>query len=232
MELVGDDVPISDDGPISRPQLRTPRAAATAGIAFALLLSVSLTLIWATLSTDPAAGSGQLERQGTTLRFAFGLVPFAGIAFLWFIGVARDRIGELEDRFFATVLLGSGLLYLAMTFVATGIAGGLLTVAGTAPDEATWVSLYSYGRSITYTIVTMYAMRMASVFMIVLGTIWLRTRTMPRWMALGTYATALVLLVTVTQSLWAILVFPSWVLVVSTSILIASWRSDGSPDQR
>jgi len=30
-------------------------------------------------------------------------VPFAGIAFLWFIGVLRDRLGEFEDRFFATV---------------------------------------------------------------------------------------------------------------------------------
>jgi hypothetical protein len=42
---------------------------------------------------------------------ALYLVPFAGIAFLWFIGVLRDRLGELEDRFFATVFFGSGLLY-------------------------------------------------------------------------------------------------------------------------
>ena len=40
------------------------------------------------------------------------LIPFAGIAFLWFIGVLRDRLGEQEDRFFATVFFGSGLLFL------------------------------------------------------------------------------------------------------------------------
>ena len=44
------------------------------------------------------------------------LVPFAGIAFLWFIGVVRDRIGEREDKFFATVFFGSGLLFVAMLF--------------------------------------------------------------------------------------------------------------------
>ena len=52
------------------------------------------------------------------------LIPFAGIAFLWFIGVLRDRIGEREDRFFATVFLGSGLLFVAMLFVAAAIAAG------------------------------------------------------------------------------------------------------------
>jgi hypothetical protein len=54
---------------------------------------------------------------------ALYLVPFAGIAFLWFIGVLRDRLGELEDRFFATVFFGSGLLFLAMLFASAAVAG-------------------------------------------------------------------------------------------------------------
>ena len=53
----------------------------------------------------------------TGVAIAVNLVPFAGIAFLWFIGVIRDRIGQHEDRFFATVLLGSGLIFVAMLFV-------------------------------------------------------------------------------------------------------------------
>ena len=53
-------------------------------------------------------------------------MPFAGISFLWFIGVVRDGLGSFEDRFFASVLLGSGLLFLAMMFVATAIAAGLV----------------------------------------------------------------------------------------------------------
>jgi hypothetical protein len=53
-------------------------------------------------------------------------VPFAGIAFLWFMGVLRDRLGAKEDRFLATVFLGSGLLFLAMLFVAAAFLGGIL----------------------------------------------------------------------------------------------------------
>jgi hypothetical protein len=56
-------------------------------------------------------------------------VPFAGIAFLWFIGVIRDRLGDHEDRFFASVFLGSGLIFLATVFVAMAIAGALLAGA-------------------------------------------------------------------------------------------------------
>ena len=60
------------------------------------------------------------------VAIALNLVPFAGIAFLWFIGVLRDRIGEHEDRFFATVFLGSGLLFVAMIFVAAAITGAVI----------------------------------------------------------------------------------------------------------
>ena len=54
---------------------------------------------------------------------ALNLVPFAGIAFLWFIGVVRDRLGMYEDRFFATIFFGSGILFLAMFFAAATVLG-------------------------------------------------------------------------------------------------------------
>ena len=53
------------------------------------------------------------------MTLALNIIPFAGIAFLWFMGVLRDRFGQQEDRFFATVFLGSGLLFLAMLFAAS-----------------------------------------------------------------------------------------------------------------
>lgn len=61
---------------------------------------------------DPAAAGAWLidPTRRSALVVALNLVPFAGIAFLWFIGVVRDRIGPREDRFFASVFLGSGLL--------------------------------------------------------------------------------------------------------------------------
>ena len=56
-------------------------------------------------------------------------MPFAGVAFLWFIGVLRDRLAQLEDRFFATVFFGSGLLFLAMLFAAAAVIGAVVLVA-------------------------------------------------------------------------------------------------------
>jgi hypothetical protein len=67
--------------------------------------------------TVPASVRADRWRWGRGLRqvrtpnaLAVNQVPFAGIAFLWFIGMLRDRLGEFEDRFFATVFFGSGLL--------------------------------------------------------------------------------------------------------------------------
>ena len=59
------------------------------------------------------------------VRLALDVVPFAGIAFLWFIEVIRNRLGDLEDQFFATVFLASGLLFVATLFVATLMMGAL-----------------------------------------------------------------------------------------------------------
>ena len=74
------------------------------------------------------------------MAVALNLIPFAGIAFLWFVGVLRDRIGEREDRFFATVLLGSGLLFVAMLFIGAAVAGGLIAgvTASGPPVGGSW----------------------------------------------------------------------------------------------
>src|SRR6266571_1002842 len=134
---------------LTRQALKTPRAAAVAGIISPVTLALTL-------------------------------VPFAGIAFLWFMGVVRDRLGKLEDQFFSTVFFGSGLLFLAMMFATAAIAGGILTSYALEPDTLTKSGVLVFGRAVMYTITKVYAIRMAGVFMIALATIWIRTRVMPR----------------------------------------------------
>jgi hypothetical protein len=208
--------------------LKTPRAAAIAGIVFAVLISTSIVLIRLALPEDLSGANAAAWLQGntTTVSLALTLVPFAGIAFLWFMGVVRDRLGTLEDRFFSTVFFGSGLLFLAMMFASAAIAGGILASYAIAADTLIKSGVISFGRAIMYTITNVYAIRMAGVFMISLGTIWIRTRVMPRLFVFLTYALALVLLVSSNLSLWLILVFPTWVFVISTYILIVSLRGE------
>jgi len=198
--------------PVNLPrQLKTPRAAAIAGILFAVLAGTAQVLVRLSIPSDAKDSGAWLAGQGGTISLALNLVPFAGIAFLWFMGVVRDHLGRLEDQFFSTVFVGSGLLYLGLTFVSAAVAGSLL-------------ASYAFGRMVVFEASNTYALRMSGVFMISLATIWLRTRTMPRWLVFFTYALALVLLVSISLSVWFTLVFPAWVLVISVHMLIGDLR--------
>jgi hypothetical protein len=212
---------------ITRRKLKTPRAAAIAGILFALLFGTGLVLIRISIPTDPTAEDAWLDTNSRTISLALNLIPYAGIAFLWFIGVIRDRLEDLEDRLFATVFLGSGLLFLALTFTGAALAGGLLNSYILAPSALVESGVYSYSRAVMYQTINVYAIRMAGVFMISLGTIWLRTGLMQRVWAFVTYALALLLLVSIGYSLWVTLIFPSWVLAVSVYFLILNFREPG-----
>ena len=222
---------MSDDEPIARPLLTTPRSAAIAGIIFSLLLAIALTLIKLSIPIDPARTGVWLTEPAKRawVTIAINLVPFAGIAFLWFIGVIRDRIGRHEDRFFATVLLGSGLLFVAMLFASGAVAAGLtrevssLSAVTSSPD--TW----RIDARITGLLLNVYAMRMAAVFMISIATISMRTEVIPRWLALSGYVSAAVLLVSVSIAPWLELLFPIWVLLLSVEILRRSRPSALSP---
>lgn len=209
---------------LTRRKLQTPRAAAIAGILFAVLFGTGLVLIRISIPADPMAESAWLETNSRTVSLALNLMPYAGIAFLWFIGVIRDRLEDLEDRLFATVFLGSGLLFLALTFTGAALAGGLLSSYGVAPSALVESGVFTYSRAVMYQTINVYAIRMAGVFMISLGTIWLRTGLMQRGWVFLTYALALVLLLSISYSLWVTLIFPIWVLAVSVYFLILNLR--------
>ena len=209
---------------LSGKRLTTPRSAAVAGILFAILFSTSIALIRLGLPTGPIESEVWLEKGARLTKLALGLMPFAGIAFLWFEGVVRDRLGAYEDQFFSTVFFGSGLLFLAMIFAASAIAGGLTVTYSANPAEFTSSDVYLFGRAIMSQFFTIYALRMAGVFVISVGTIWLRTGLMPRWLSLITYLFALILLLSTTLNLWMVMVFPGWVLIISVYILVLNLR--------
>jgi hypothetical protein len=206
-------------------ELRAPRAAGVAGLVFAALFVASLLL----LRNHPASGSSAAQIADWYLRrdvrnvalVGLYLAPFSGIAFLWFIAVIRHWIGELEDRFFSTVFLGSGLLFVAMLFVSAGAAGALLAGVRFRGQPVPTPDSVVLSRSLAYAFLYVYAMRAAAVFMLVVSTIGLRTGSLHRWLVLGGYAVALALLFIPTHIEWIVLLFPAWVAVVSVHILRA-----------
>jgi hypothetical protein len=203
--------------------LRTPRAAALAGIVFSVFLITALVLLRLSVPANPRAAGTWLTDSGrrTAAQVALNLIPFAGIAFLWFVGVLRDRIGQREDRFFATVFLGSALLFVAMLFAAAAIAGGVFTEASRASGPPGPDTL-GLGRDVTSLLLNVYSMRMAAVFTLTTVTIARHTKIVSRWLTIAGILTALVLLVGVGLSAWVELLFPAWILALSIDILAVS----------
>jgi hypothetical protein len=207
-----------------RPAMKTPRAAAIAGIIFSILLITSQVFVRISIPSNPLGPAREVINHSRRISLALDLLPFAGISFLWFIAVVRDRLGELEDRFFATVFLGSGLLYIAMIFVSAALAGGLIRVLGRGTENLILSGAYALSRSEIYQTTQVYGTKMAGVFMISTCTISVRTRIAPRWMAVLGYALALLLLLSIGSIEWIPLVFPAWVFLISVYILIDNFR--------
>ncbi|MGJ5749995.1 hypothetical protein FB563_5728 [Streptomyces puniciscabiei] len=214
--------------------LRTPRAAGLAGVLFALLLGAAIVLV----RLGVPQGAGAVTAQGFTksarrdaLRTALALVPFAGIFFLWFMGAIRAHVGAAEDRFLATVFLGSGLVFTATMFGGAAAAGAVLSVghpAGTAPSAAYW----DFGRHFAYTMMVGYAMRMAAVFVSAVSAIGHRLGVLPRRLTALGALTALTLLFVSSNVPWSELVFPAWSLVLGLYILLAGGRPRPRPASR
>jgi len=165
------------------------------------------------------------------VRVALNLVPLAGIAFLWFVGVIRSRSGAQEDQFLATVVLGSGLLFIACVFGAAALTGGLSDAVDAGHVQLPNSETYYFGIHTSNVLLNVFAIKMAAVFMFSTCTIGLRTAILPRWVAFVGYACGLVLLVVITDWEWIALLFPLWVLLVSTVILTLEFgRQRGAPE--
>src|SRR5713101_6587990 len=206
----------------NRPPPAPPRVVAISGMIFAALYFASLVFARLAIPADPTEPGAWLADATlrSWVRFALNLIAFTGIAFLWFMGVLRNRIGDLEDRFFATVFLGSGLLFVGILFVAAAVSQALLDTFATEGSFPAQSKTYAVSRAMAYSLVNTFAVKMAAVFIIVTSSIGLRTAVFPRWMAMVGYALALVMLLIITGFAWIALVFPSWVLLLSAYILV------------
>lgn len=205
---------------VTRTSLRTPKTAAVAGIIFSVLLAVIFWLFDASVPADPLESGAWLSTHVQSVTLALNLVPFAGVAFLWFVGVLRDRLGEMEDRFFATVFLGSALLFLALLFAAAATIGAIILAFANYQEAMINSVSFHFGRAAAYGLINVYAIKMAVVFMVSTSVVAFHTGFVPRWISYMGIALALLVLLGSYFASWSILVFPFWVFLVSVWILI------------
>ena len=153
------------------------------------------------------------------------MASVAAVAFLWFVAVIRRRLGALEDQFFATVFFGSAIVYVAVwlggaaVLAAPAVAMTQLDAAAISPASA------SLAGGIGGSFILVVAPRLQGVFMFTTSSIIMRSRVLPKWLAIFGYVAGLLLffIPLVMQPMG--LMFPFWVLVVSL-VLLAARRDD------
>ena len=209
-------------------ELTTPRAAGVAGIVFAGLFVASLLLLRSAMGSSFSGRAVIVHLTGDRSTLAIAglyLTFFAGVAFLWFMAVVRDRIGRREDRLLATVFMGSGLLFVGLFLAAAATVGGLAAGARFGTASSIDPAVIGYARSLGYTFLLVFTTKAAGVFTIVSSTMLLRLAHWPRWTAYSGYAAALVLLLSVTFYEPVILLFPAWVATMSAYVLVTGRSS-------
>ena len=215
-----------DRASVFRSRATAPKAAAIAGILFSILLFISLALLLKALSTDTDLNRIEFTANKHQIKLALNLIPFASIAFLWFVGVVRDRFGDQEDQFFGTVFLGSGLLFIAMLFVSSSVAGSFFLLSGIEANQLMNSGYHNISLIVARETITNYGIRMAGVFMISTSSLFIRTQVIPRWLAwlgLGLAAIMILRIGYINRLGWVFLSFPLWVLLVSIYILIDNY---------
>jgi hypothetical protein len=202
---------------------------AVSGIVFSTLHIISLVIVRLALPADPRDPGIWLGDPiyRSWVGIALDLVPFTGIAFLWFMAVLRSRVGLLEDRLLATVFLGSGLLFVAMLFSTVAVARSLLDTFATAGSLSADSETYAVGRTMAHALMNTFGVKMAAIFMFVTSSIGLRTAVFARWISLLGFALGLMLLLIIGDFAWIVLVFPFWVLLLSAYILLVDSRHSG-----
>jgi cytochrome P450 / NADPH-cytochrome P450 reductase len=209
-------------GPDQRQAVKNARTAVFSGIAFAVLFTLALVLIDriprldspdSTYTAFYTTGSG-----GVLVTVGLYLVPFAGIAYLWFMMAFRallDRPADLVQG----LQLASGVAFICMLFAGTAAAGAVALLLYYVKVPVPPVSESRVLSSVGYALVFVYGVRVAGMFAITTTTLARRAGLMPGWLAVLSYLMAAFLLVTTTTQPATLLVYPAWVLLLSLAML-------------
>lgn len=214
--------------PAIRQRARSIESAAIAGVAYAVLAFIALTLLTRqpslSLSSEEIAAWYEDAANRAPVVIGLNLAAISSVAFLWFIAVIRRRVGDKEDRFFGTVFLGSAIVYVGMWLVAATLLAAAAVApelfAGSAVDKASHTLMAGTAGGL----LLVAGPRIQAVFVLTTSTLILRSGVMPKWLAYLGYIIGLALFITplIIQPLGV--GFPAWVFVVSVTILFSRRR--------
>lgn len=210
-------------------------AAAVAGLVCAIGWGLSL---WGLLS---APGLDATDREITEYYASAAnrtaalvwvqVLVFSTIAFLWFVGVVRGRIGDREPKLFGTVFFGSSILLAGLLFLGAALlAAPAVQAAGDRSTDPGAVSLLRAGAAI---VLSVFLPRVATLVMFSTASLGRVTGTLPRWLVVVTYVAGAYELVNVTLDSPTVYLVPAWIALVSVVLLVRhptqAFRPAGSP---
>ena len=171
--------------------------------------------------------SDAANRASLTTGLSLSIV--SAVSFLWFVAVIRRRVGDREDRFFATVFLGSGVLLTGVMLTgAAALASPAVTIDladGRVPDASTLAVISGFGTTLMLVVL----LRIQAVFVVSTSTLALRSSAFSRWLSYLGYGIALVIFFMPILTDPVGLAFPIWVGILSVALLVR--RSDIIPDR-
>ena len=156
----------------TEPRLKSPRSGALAGIVFAILTMMQLFLFRQVKIGDLAEVTpAMFDEWANIVSIALGSISFAGIAFLWFTGVIRDWLGDQEDRFFATIFFGSGIIFVVLMFIYSAAWASVFATYAMSDVLELDLDVLVYGFSFVDEILNNYILRVAGVYMSSIGSL-------------------------------------------------------------
>jgi hypothetical protein len=216
---------------------RSARLTCALGVAFALCFLAGIYSF--SLSPGLDASEAELLQYYTssgldlTLFAGLYLLPFAAVAFLWFIAALRGWVEHSTrriDHLLSTVQMLSGVSFITLVFVAAGAVTvvSLSERLSEAPIDDTLVRQFPLlGR----TLLIVFGMRMAAIFVSSTAKIGRQDKLYPSWFVYGSYAVSAALFLTATLNVWLVVVFPLWVAVLCGLIWQRSLHHQGHAEQ-
>ena len=150
------------------------------------------------------------------------VMPFAAIAFMWFIVALRMWEAfsvRRENLLFSNLQLVSGILYVAMLSVgaaAQGVLAASAVYASGPIDPVVARQFPLYGS----TVMIVFAIRMAAIFVFTTSNIGRSAGVLPRWFAYIGFAVGVFMLLSATFNPVLVLVFPTWLVALSAILLV------------
>ena len=203
---------------------------AVAGAAHAILFVLSFWLV-SDIPRSSASDQAIIDYYDSGSQRLVSIVglyvmPFSAIAFMWFTVSLRAWAAGVQRReniLLANMQLVSGIVYITLVLIGSAAISVTATAAQftDGPIDPDLARLFpGYGR----TVIAVLGLRIAAVFVVTTSNIGRSAGILPKWFVYAGFVIAIFMLLSASLTRFLMLVFPLWLLLLSTILLIEALR--------